>query len=204
MKKHFILFSFLLLGFVSNAQNFKGSMYGGFNFSHVRGDYMTGYNKPGVHLGVRVAYPFSESLDISMAMAYTQKGSRRTYDANGFPRSGTWHLLRANYIEVPITAHYRVFKNMFELQGGLSVSRLIGSYLSYNAGAGNAGQDFIRNNEYAVQFGASYIFSEKTHFYLRHVTSLLSMEQGSFSTLLSPYSRGTLHFVAMLGIEKKF
>lgn len=179
-------------------------MYGGFNFSHVRGDYMTGYNKPGVHLGFRVAYPFSESLDFSMAMAYTQKGSRRTYDANGFPRSGTWHLLRANYIEVPITAHYRVFKNMFELQGGLSISRLIGSYLSYTAGSGDVGQDFIRNNEYAIQFGASYRWTEKTHVYLRHATSLFSVGKDRFSTLLSPYSRGTLHFVAMLGIEKKF
>lgn len=191
------------MAFLAQSQNFDGSIYGGFNFSHVRGDFMTGYNKPGIHLGVRVSYPFSDTFELSIGMGYTQKGSRRTYDENGFG-SGTWHLLRANYVEVPIMAHLKVYKNVVELHGGLSVSRLIGSYLSYVQGSGDIGQNFLRTNEYAIQFGASYEWHDNVKVYMRHATSLFSMDQGSMATLLSPYSRGSLHFVAMLGIEKRF
>ena len=74
----------------------------------MRGDHMVGYNKPGLNLGLKVSYPFKKNLDMSMALTFSQKGSRRTYDQYGNPQGGanSWHLMRANYFEVPFNFHF--------------------------------------------------------------------------------------------------
>jgi len=203
MKKSVITLGFVFCALFVLGQNFKGSLFFGPSFSHVRGDYMTGYNKPGYHMGFRVAFPFSEKLDVSMAMSYSQKGSRRTYNADGFG-SGSWHLLRTGYIEIPITLHTWILNGKVELQGGLAVGRLMHSYWSDIIGSGDLEQDFIRSFEYPFQLGAAYAWKENTYVYFRHSTSIFSVAKGDFSTFLHDYNRGLIHLAAMIGIERKF
>ncbi|MGB0432353.1 MAG: hypothetical protein ACPGLV_17895, partial [Bacteroidia bacterium] len=99
MKWFFSLIIAFTIYTTATAQNFKGSLFVGSNWSHMRGDFMTGYSKPGFNIGFRVAYPFKPNLDLSFALSYSQKGSRRTYNRYGNPNSGSWHLMRVNYFE---------------------------------------------------------------------------------------------------------
>ncbi|MBI1183716.1 outer membrane beta-barrel protein [bacterium] len=203
--KHIIALLLLLGAGSVYGQNFKGSIFFGPSFSHMRGDNMVGYNKPGYHLGFQVAYPVKKNLDISMAMSYSQKGSRRTYDQYGFPRGGGsfWHLLRAHYFEVPILVHY-YFLDKFEVCGGLSFGRLMGERLVWTQGGGPSGDKNLRNYEYAIQLGAAYQWKDNWSFYVRHATSLYSVAPQSHGTILSRWNAGLLNFVAMVGLERKF
>lgn len=200
-----LLFLCVLAGVTVDAQNFKGGAFLGSNFSHVRGDNMVGYNKPGFNLGFRVAYPMSEKMNLSMAISYSQKGSRRTYTPEGFPRGGgsSWHLLRTNYVEVPFSARFKVM-NRIKGDVGLGIARLIGTYKSDYLGGGEVPVDFMRDFEYSFQLGGSYELNEKYSFFIRHSTSLFSVQTGDFSTFLHPWSRGLIHMVSMLGIERTF
>ena len=154
-------------------------------------------------MGFRVAYPMSEKLDLSMAISYSQKGSRRTYTPEGYPRGGLWHLLRTNYVEVPISGSFQLI-NRVKIDAGLGIARLIGTYKSDYIGGGEVEVDFMRDFEYSFQLGGSYELNEKYDFFIRHSTSLFSVQTGDFSTFLHPWSRGLIHMVAMLGFERKF
>ncbi len=209
------LFSSLLFSFIAfgvHAQNFKGSAYIGSNWSHMRGDYMVGYNKPGVNLGFTVAYPFKEKLDLSISFSYSQKGSRRTYDKYGNPMGGTWHLMRADYFEVPILAIYKLplFENKFNLMGGISFARLMNEHLEREKWSGVSDENLLRNWEYAFQLGVTYHKNEKYNLFFRHSTSFFTVMKDNISFIFSPsinnqpYSGGLMNFVATIGIERKF
>lgn len=175
----------------------------GASFSHVRGDNMTGYNKPGFHLGFGVSYPIGKKWDLSMTMGYSQKGSRRRYNEYGNPIGGanSWHVLRTDYLEVPFLLHFHVMEK-WQLLGGLAGSRLITSYRGDFAGSGDVGTDFMRSYELSYHLGVSYNWKEDLNLYVRHATSIISVDNSEFSTLFSPYAIGLIHNVFMFGIEK--
>lgn len=197
---------FALISTSGFAQNFKGSAYLGANFSHMRGDYMVGYNKPGANLGFTVAYPFHDNFDISMSISFSQKGSRRTYDRFGNPQGGTWHLMRANYIEVPFMINYRIsfFERDFVLLGGLSIARLMSETLKFGQFTGVESEKILRTWEYAFHLGAAYVINDNLNFFIRHSTSIFSVAKGDFSFFFSPYNVGLINLAATIGIERKF
>lgn len=205
MKNVFFIVGFCIIAFIANAQNFKGSAFLGSSWSHMRGDHMVGYNKPGLNLGLKVSYPFKKNLDMSMALTFSQKGSRRTYDQYGNPQGGanSWHLMRANYFEVPFNFHF-FFLEKFELSGGIAWGRLMGEYLEYWSGTGPENDKILRKNEYSFQLGAAYAWREEYQIFIRHNTSITSVLKNDFSFFFSPYNVGLVNLVATVGIERKF
>ncbi|MFY0674369.1 MAG: PorT family protein [Bacteroidia bacterium] len=199
----------LLFAFISSigmAQNFKGSAYAGATFSHMRGDYMVGYNKPGANLGLTVAYPFHKNFDVSMSLSFSQKGSRATYDRYGNRQGGSWHLMRANYVEIPILINYRIslFDKDFILLGGLSIARLMSESLKFGQFTGVESDKILRTWEYAFQLGAAYVINDNLNIFIRHSTSVISVAKGDISFFFSPYNVGLINLAASFGIERKF
>ena len=101
MKNKLILCFFTFLTFISFSQNFKGGVIAGVSTSQVSGDYLGGFNKAGLFLGVFTELPISPISNIKMEMNYIQKGSNNPkMSENGFTDIST------SYIEVPISINY--------------------------------------------------------------------------------------------------
>lgn len=189
------------------SQQFRGSVYAGPVFSHVVGDHMVGYNKPGFLLGILVAYPLGKKTDVSFSLSMVQKGSRRTYDEWGNPQGGanSWHLMRANYVETPVMIHYKALERL-EFFGGLSMGRLISEYRAFFRLSGPTNDKILEKYELAMHLGGSYAWKNNWHIFMRHSNSVFSVVPNDFSSFLTPWrlGRGLLHYVAFIGLEKRF
>jgi hypothetical protein len=78
MKYLLLLIVFLIPTLASRAQKFEGGVLGGVNGSQVRGDFTSGYQKPGINAGAYVNYNWSEKTFWGMELRFSQKGSRKT------------------------------------------------------------------------------------------------------------------------------
>jgi len=140
-----------------------------------------------------------------MAMSYSQKGSRRTYDQNGNQQGGanSWHLMRAGYVEIPVLAHLYLFDKL-DLCAGLSAARLMGERLVRYNGGGPEDEKILSNYELGLQLGAAYEYKENLYVFVRHSTSVFSVAKNDFGFFLAQRNVGLIHMVAMFGLEKKF
>lgn len=179
----------------------------GFNGAQVIGDNMTGFNKPGLMAGLKVAFPFTEKLDASLALNYVQKGSRRTYDRNGIPQAGpnSWHLLRVHYVEIPILIHFKLPFFQEHVRGylGLSGARQLGSYWEPQIGF-EFPADYIRDYDFSYHYGATYIINEKWDFSVTNSHSLRSFDNSVTSAVLYRWRRGMFHNVLNFEFAYKF
>lgn len=209
MKKVLIILS-VFLGLCSGkalAQNFKGYGVIGFNGSHVIGDQMTGYNKPGLLAGLRVAFPFSEKWDLSLGLTYVQKGSRRTYNRSGQPEGGAqvWHLLRTHYVEVPLLFHYGLpfLDERIKLYTGISGARLMGVQLQRFQGL-NEDEHPIRPYDLSYHLGGSFAISDNWTFSITNSHSFVSVDEKAFALVFYRWRRGLFHNVLNLEFAYKF
>lgn len=214
LERHYAIFGFmkcfffLFLLFSSTAllgQNFTGHLYGGAIVSHMTGDNMEGYNKPGYFLGFGVSYPFRDKLDLSFSLSYVQKGSRRRYTDDGIPLGGplSWHLFRGHYIEIPIIAEYRIFEDI-KLETGLSTARFVGGYYTDFPGGGNLGTEFVRDWDLSFHLGGNYEFQDGKYLFIRHSNSLISVENTFFTTVFNLRNSGLIHHVLHFGFKRTF
>ena len=183
--------------FTSHAQNFNGYAVFGFNGSQVIGDAMTGYNKPGLFMGFKVAFPFSEKLDMTMAINYVQKGSRRTYNRDGLPNGGAWHLMRANYIEVPFLFHRDMawLSPRIRAYAGLSVARLLNARIDWFSIGSLSEFDRARDYDLSYHYGLSYVASDKWVISVTNSHSYLSFDNQMVSTVFYKWRLGMFHNV---------
>ena len=121
MKHKLILCFFTFFTFFSFSQNFKGGVIAGVSTSQVSGDYLGGFNKAGLFLGVFTELPISPISNIKMEMNFIQKGSNNPkMFENNMPDIST------SYIEVPISIHY--YQNeITALEAGLQTAFLLTS-----------------------------------------------------------------------------
>jgi hypothetical protein len=102
------LFSLLVLSGLlprsTSAQNVKGGLAGGSNFTQVEGDNTHGFYHVGIHAGGFAALPLSSKFTLSVELLYTQKGAT-TIAGNdiGFALS---YDLDLDYIEAPVLFNY--------------------------------------------------------------------------------------------------
>jgi hypothetical protein len=142
------------------AQSFNGGAIVGFNASQVSGDYLGGYNKPGISGGVFVSKKLKEKSELEMRITYSSKGSR---DVPNYEKGKyTAYYMKLNYIEVPLLYRYK-YKGLW-LMAGLSGGYLISSSISNESGAFPANSVENRPfNKYEVctQFGLAFPFSNQ-------------------------------------------
>jgi hypothetical protein len=105
------------------AQNIKGGIYGGFNFSQVDGDEVYGFHKKGFNIGPTAIIPIKTRFSVSLETLYNQKGSFQK-PVNKDTSYGMYSL-KLNYVEVPVLFHVRD-KNKINFGTGVSWGRLVG------------------------------------------------------------------------------
>lgn len=170
-----ISFFFLLLGtaYVSKAQSYEASILGGLNFSQFDGDGFGGYNKLGLHTGIRISRLWKGPWSWGFEIDYTQKGSKKVLDPDQVDFSTR---LNYHYLEVPFLALYDHTEKL-QLHTGLSVGVLVHNEEEYN-GIVTETED-IRSSELGFHLGAGYTFSDRWQLQLRHSYSLASVrDQG--------------------------
>jgi hypothetical protein len=104
------------------AQNFVGKLIVGINANQVDGDGLSGYNKPGLLIGVGAAFPINEKWSFEPEMLYSQKGSRASQAEQDL--GSKFIIYRLNYIELPLVINYAPVE-FFVVQAGLHPNVLV-------------------------------------------------------------------------------
>jgi len=131
MPKKLLILCFVVLLFGTptlQAQVIKGEALVGFNLSHVEGDEVAGFKKPGLNIGAGAMIPLHKNWDFSFEITYNQKGAREGNQyldtIGGIPVTGAYKL-RLNYAEIPVLIHY-TDKEFLTIGAGFSYGQLVG------------------------------------------------------------------------------
>ena len=132
MKKDIISLFFILLCFLSNAQNEEKRFFLGIALGptgcQVHGDNYSGYNKLGFVGGVFVHYKWFQNVIPQIGIAYIQKGSRHVPDSADMSQ----YLLRLHFIEIPTNIKFLFLRKKLFITLGHSVSYLFSYYEEVN------------------------------------------------------------------------
>lgn len=144
------------------AQRFQGGLVGGVNLSQLDGDLLGGYNQPGLSGGLTVKTLLSEKWSIGMDLLASQQGSMRSKTDN--PGAIT-RSIRLNVVEAPVTLQFKDWK--FEVETGLSYSRLFSHRVIDIQGTDISDIQNYRSNILSLVLGVSFRFTERFTFNLR-------------------------------------
>jgi hypothetical protein len=169
IKKYLLFMSFAcMLINAGYAQRFKGGLHIGLLATQVDRDERSGYNKPGLFLGVFSNIPFRDGkIKLQMEIDYAQKGSRSP------STDPTRYKIALHQIEIPVVFGWKVWKE-FSLEGGLSLNIIAGANEYYDGkklprNTGGCKFNFI---ETGVIAGVSYTFKEHYALFFRFNYSL--------------------------------
>ncbi|MBI1225601.1 MAG: outer membrane beta-barrel protein [Bacteroidetes bacterium] len=171
MKNYLTIVLLLLASFFSfqakvlAQQRFKAGLVVGVNAAQIKGDDSAGYNKLGLHGGLRAITVLKDKTDLLIELLYSQRGS---FDNNvdQFPNGDL--SIKLNYVEIPIMLAYKDWYKEEEdyykvqLTGGLTFSRLINA--SAEGSKHDAEVGSFNNNDYGITIGADFFISK--HFAL--------------------------------------
>jgi len=156
-----LLFSFTLLQQTAEAQQrFKAGLVLGLNAAQIKGDDSAGYNRLGLHGGLRALAKLHDKTDLIIEMLYSQRGS---FDKSAHFINGDLDI-SLRYVEVPVMLSYKDWykeeEEYYKVQvtGGFTFSRLleakaIGSKHDEEV-------DNFHNNDYGITIGADFFFSK--------------------------------------------
>ena len=167
-KKYYLVSLILWLSLPLQGQTFKAGFVIGANASQVNGDFLAGYDKLGLHLGLKVISPLSEKLDWSLELLWSQRGSRSELFIQD-PRK-----IHLDYVEIPWIISYKdwlkndIYKIRFE--GGLSIGRLVNNKVSI-AGFENQVDQF-KKTDLSFVVGSTLYSNEHLGFSIRYTHSI--------------------------------
>lgn len=166
---------------VSIAQRFRAGLTAGAVATDVAGagtrDNFTHFNKLGFTAGGIVNTTLNEKNVFQLEINYVQKGSLQRPDS----ANNDYFKLSFNYVEIPLIfrrhLHFTLFKKpstRFDLEGGVSVGRLIYSELIGNT---NYTQSIDPKNfnktDVSILAGIDYNFNSNLYFCLRYSNSVI-------------------------------
>jgi len=142
-------------------RRFKGGLIVGLNLSQIDGDFLAGYNKPGVNAGITATAVLTQRWEIGIELLYSQKGASRTLTdqfraVQGF--SFPLDKIRLNYVEAPVLIHFYDWK--FRVSTGFSYARLLSFEIIDFEGESVANVEDIRQGNFTFLIGADYFFKE--------------------------------------------
>lgn len=153
----FLLVLFCCIGVdVLAQQRFQAGIIFGLNASQVDGDLSAGYNKLGIHGGLRSVINWKEKMDFSIELLYAQRGS---YEKGAGAGGGDLRI-NLQYAEVPVVFSYKDWLNeeeeYYRLQAsvGFSYGRLLRA-----SAEGSLHDDLIEefnDNDVSFTIGAEY------------------------------------------------
>ena len=160
----FVWFSSLNL----SAQTFKAAAVVGGNASQINGDLIAGFDKLGIHGGLKVIADLDERIEASIELLWSERGSSskvRAFDP---------FKIKLNYVEIPIIAAYKdwlkddYYKMRFET--GLSYGRLIDGKI--NTAAGDLVLSEFKKTDISGLVGVTFYSQEQLGFSFRYTHSI--------------------------------
>jgi hypothetical protein len=166
-------------------RRFKAGLLLGTTFAQIDGDKHSGYSKGGLQGGLRGVAIFTDEIELSFELLFTQKGSKSKDVSETARRLGVRKPLnmRLNYMEVPIMLNYRFDEvdklfYKFEIHGGLAYSRLL-EYKITEINARVEGETIFneiakefQRNDLSLVLGGKVNVSPNLGFILRHTVAL--------------------------------
>lgn len=152
------------------SQGFKAMAIVGLNASQIDGDNLYGFKKLGLSAGGRLSYTNVKTVDYSIEMLYSQRGSSVNYFNNREEEK-----INLNYLELPVIISLR---DWFQEKDGYYKVRAEGG-LSYGYlfGAQATGFDvtILRTHDISWLIGAGINFNKRIGFSIRYTSSFMDM-----------------------------
>ncbi len=170
MKRAWLLWLIILPGVLAG-QSFDAGIRAGVSASQISGDYIQGYNKPGIYAGIFTSLDLSPRSLILLEMNYVEKGSRQI----ARPDKGVFrsYRLMLNYIELPVAYEYFINQQL-AVAGGLSFGVLLNRSNNEEDEGGVISQTKpFRNYELALNMGGMYWFLDNMAAGIRHSVSII-------------------------------
>ena len=163
--------------YIEQPRPFTGGIVVGTNISKVDDiDDFSQFHKVGWNVGGIVHIKFTQQFNVAMEMLFSQKGDHEVNESNSVAIGSYFaeYYLRLNYVEVPVTLHYKKAKWDYEL--GLSYARLISSFESISIDQPvflDPNLYYFNKDDYEMIFGASYKFYKHYQINMRYQFSLV-------------------------------
>ena len=181
----YLILSFILgiLPFTFQAQGFSASILGGFNLSQLEGDNLSGFNKPGLHVGMRTSYALKEKHGFSLEFLFQQKGSSSTLKL-GSPRNT--ERITLNYLSLPLQFYLNEWQDVsgyyiFRVEGGIVLNYLID--VSSTNSFFDRSIDQFREFDAGLSLGLAYSFSKTIKANFRFERSFLKIYEDPVSDI---------------------
>jgi hypothetical protein len=159
-------------GFERQKGGFQGVVTVGLNASQIDGDGLTGFNMPGIYIGVGAKYLINPEWAMGLDFLYAQKGSRTTIDDEGL-RGMIRQRTRLHYVETPVIVYYSPsFSSAFTLEGGLALGYIFQGKVEYGNAEGVVTDQWTKLDFSAVG-GFEYRFNRTISGLARWTYSLL-------------------------------
>lgn len=169
MIKNLILFSCIVLAsHAGQAQGFRAGAVLGGNMSQINGDFIAGFNKLGIHGGLKVSRSINDKIEASVELLYSERGSRSSL------RDINLLKIKLNYVEIPVIVAYKdwlrddYYKMHFET--GFSFGRLLQHSIEDVGGVLSVDQ--IRDTDFSFLAGVTFFSTERMGFTLRYTQSI--------------------------------
>lgn len=161
-----LLILFLICSF-NNAisQENKAKLIIGACASQIHGDQLGGYNKLGYTLGISVERELQNNLIFQPEILYNRRGSSTsTNDIQSYS-------ITLKYLDIPILLGYNL-NELFNIQGGISIGRLISSTKSFGGGIS---YNNIKDYDSRIMGGIEYKALEKLSLKMRYAISIVNI-----------------------------
>lgn len=156
-----LLFCLLIFqGDVAAQQRFKAGLVLGLNASQIKGDDSAGYNRLGLHGGLRAITVLQEKTDVILELLYSQRGS---FD-NSFQFVHGNLDIKLSYVEIPLMIAYKDWYREEEdyykvqLTGGFTFSRLLDA--TAEGSKHDTEVENFHNNDYGITIGVDFFISK--------------------------------------------
>ncbi|NND05719.1 MAG: PorT family protein [Saprospiraceae bacterium] len=153
---------------IATGQTFRAAIVGGLNASQINGDLIAGFDKLGIHGGLKVVADLRDRLEGSIELLYSERGSR----ASG--RFVDPFSIRINYVEIPLTIAYKdwIREDHYRLrfEGGLSIGRLLKA--EQEDVTGTRVLDEYQDTDISWLVGATFFTNEDLAFSARYSQSI--------------------------------
>jgi len=201
----FCFFTFTTL--LVNAQFFRAGLNLGVNGSQITGDNMMGFDKGGLNSGIFIEHKLisNEKASLRLNINYSQKGSRRIIDQY-IHTAGKWDLYRADYLEVPVTFNYHVYKQ-WGVMGGLAFGFNVNEKYIPRDGTDYTDFNLAKKTELSSVWGLYYLMNAKFEFFLNYQSSVYNFSTASntpFWIIWGDVRKGYIHVLTSAGLRFYF
>jgi len=155
------------------SQGFDATIIAGFNASQIDGDDLAGYNKLGLHGGLKVGYLIKPKLHLATELLYSQRGSSSRVSF-GSPIEEV--SINLNYFEIPVTVSFLdwyVEDSFHKVRADFGLSY---GYLFQASSQNSFFEDDVEqfsNNDLSFLAGIGYRFNKKLGINLRYTRSII-------------------------------